>query len=68
MVRLIIATAQSFEFYKNCYILVFEIILRVTENNSWQDAFLKVLPERKNATPVSANLSQDDDTTDSANV
>ncbi|KAL6266941.1 hypothetical protein P5V15_000026 [Pogonomyrmex californicus] len=31
---------------------VFEILLRISEGNTWQEAFLKVLPERKNARPI----------------
>ncbi|XP_070515716.1 tRNA methyltransferase 10 homolog A isoform X2 [Cardiocondyla obscurior] len=31
---------------------VFEILLRVSEGDTWQEAFLKVLPERKNALPI----------------
>ena len=29
--------------------LVFEILLRVSEGKTWQEVFLQVLPERKNA-------------------
>ncbi|XP_031838521.1 tRNA (guanine(9)-N(1))-methyltransferase Trmt10A isoform X1 [Nomia melanderi] len=31
---------------------VFEILLRVSEGETWQEAFLQVLPERKNAQPI----------------
>lgn len=33
---------------------VFEILLRVSEGETWQEAFLQVLPERKNAQPISS--------------
>ncbi|XP_076375301.1 tRNA methyltransferase 10 homolog A [Megalopta genalis] len=33
---------------------VFEILLRVSEGGTWQEAFLQVLPERKNAQPISS--------------
>lgn len=31
---------------------MFEILLRVSEGETWQEAFLQVLPERKNAQPI----------------
>lgn len=32
---------------------VFEIILRISEGKSWEETLLQVLPERKNAQPIS---------------
>ncbi|XP_014211282.1 tRNA methyltransferase 10 homolog A [Copidosoma floridanum] len=39
---------------------VFEIILRVAEGKTWQEAFLQVLPERKNAQPVTNSQISND--------
>ncbi|XP_076167671.1 tRNA (guanine(9)-N(1))-methyltransferase Trmt10A isoform X2 [Ptiloglossa arizonensis] len=40
---------------------VFEILLRVSEGRTWQEAFLQVLPERKNAQPIGL-LERNEDT------
>ncbi|EFN89656.1 tRNA methyltransferase 10 homolog A isoform X2 [Harpegnathos saltator] len=42
---------------------VFEILLRITEGNTWQETFLKVLPERKNARPIVPEQSEDQEET-----
>lgn len=47
---------------------VFEILLRVSEGNTWQEAFLKVLPERKNARPIGSVQSKEDGAQDSKPV
>ncbi|XP_011866737.1 PREDICTED: tRNA methyltransferase 10 homolog A isoform X2 [Vollenhovia emeryi] len=39
---------------------VFEILLKVSEGDTWQKAFLKVLPERKNARPIVPVQSKED--------
>ncbi|KYQ47060.1 RNA (guanine-9-)-methyltransferase domain-containing protein 2 [Trachymyrmex zeteki] len=44
---------------------VFEILLRVSEGDIWQKAFLKVLPERKNARPIISVQSKEDESQDS---
>ncbi|XP_012543434.1 tRNA methyltransferase 10 homolog A [Monomorium pharaonis] len=43
---------------------VFEILLRVSEGDTWQEAFLKVLPERKNARPIVSVQSKEDESQD----
>lgn len=38
--------------------------MRVTEGNSWQEAFLRVLPERKNAQPIVPAQSKEEESQD----
>ena len=38
--------------------LVFDILLRINGGNNWQEALLQVLPERKNAQPISHDESK----------
>lgn len=42
--------------------------MRVTEGNTWQEAFLKVLPERKNARPIVPVQSEGEESRDSKPV
>ncbi|KYM98994.1 RNA (guanine-9-)-methyltransferase domain-containing protein 2 [Cyphomyrmex costatus] len=44
---------------------VFEILLRVSEGDTWQETFLKVLPERKNARPITSVQSKENESQDS---
>ena len=46
----------------NSFILVFEILLGVSEGLSWKDAFLKVVPQRK-----LGSSKEDNNSTDSQN-
>ncbi|EZA62676.1 RNA (guanine-9-)-methyltransferase domain-containing protein [Ooceraea biroi] len=47
---------------------VFEILLRVSEGDAWQEAFLKVLPERKNARPIASVQPEGEGSRDSGFV
>lgn len=61
--------ALKFTFSRNDLIFpVFEILLKVSEGDTWQDAFLKVLPERKNARPIVSVQSKEDRSQDSKSV
>lgn len=56
----------KFTFSRNDWTFpVFEILLRVSEGDTWQKAFLKVLPERKNARPIISVQSKGDESQDS---
>lgn len=51
------------------FLLVFEILLRITEGDTWQEAFLKVLPERKNARPIVLEQCQEqEESSDSKSI
>ncbi|TGZ32299.1 tRNA methyltransferase 10 homolog A [Temnothorax longispinosus] len=47
---------------------VFEILLKISEGDTWQEVFLKVLPERKNARPIVPIQSKEDELQDAKPV